>query len=313
MILNSGPGELGVPYGSAIASGVPNASTLELNWSDSSGPCVDGGALTHLGGAYDEAIQTLLRSSATRLDEHTLGCFEAFRSEVRAVKALGRRDVRLAAATDEFLTSRVSSPLHRQFLARLSEIEVNLEYQRALGVIDGTVSNASLCHANHDYRSILAPEIELTTELLGRSSDGRSVMIGAGPLPISTVFFSQELGAERCIAIDCDPVAAAIGASVLGSLSNGTRYIPRAGESFDFRPVDVPLVATMVADRVDVLRHMYNCGVENVVVRNVFGAAQLCYSGSSITELESTGYRVVQTLAETDSVLVTALHLERVA
>ena len=292
---------------------MPNAFTLELNWSDSTAPCVDGGALVHLGDAYDAATHNLLRSSGTPLDEHTLGCFETFRSEVRAVKALGRCDLGFAAATDEFLANRVWSPLHRQFLARLSEIEVNLEYQRALGVIDGTVSNDSLCHANHDYRSILDPEITLTTELLGRSRDGRSVMIGAGPLPISTFFFSQELGAERCIAIDCDPVAAAIGASVLGSLRNGTRYVPRAGETFDFRPEDVPLVATMVSDRVDVLRRMYNCGVEHVLVRNVFGAAQLCYAGSSIPELESTGYRVVQTLTETDSVLVTALHLERVS
>jgi hypothetical protein len=268
---------------------------------------------TDLLSTYRQSASSLRSALQSNDSTAAAAVYDAFRQFVRDVRALERSDATVQQALLSPTKRLLNDEQHGVFLSAMDDVEVGREFGCASSVLDGTVDRTRMWNANHHYEATLQPEIQLTLAALADSPNGRSVLIGAGPLPVTSVLMSRHLDPRRCVAIDRDPVCAAIGESVLRAVELPVAYHVAAGQSFEFRQDDVPLLAVMVADRVDVLRSLHQQGVKNVIVRNVAGVARLCYSGTALADLESTGYRVAGVLSESDKVLRTALHLERVA
>ncbi len=263
--------------------------------------------------AYRSAMEVLAHERAGGYPGgHYLEVFESFRKHVREIKAACRLDEQLGDAVEIYVASIQNLPEHELLLGALNDIEVAMEAAKAGQILAGLADATHLSNANHDYRTILQPEIDISLESLSKSREGRSIMIGAGALPISSYFMADQLGHKRCIAIDHDSLAASIGARVLRSLGSGVTYVHASGEDFEFLPDDVPLIATMVSNRVAVLKHLHRCGVERVLLRNVLGPARLCYRGTDLGELNAAGYSLAETVSSSDNILVTGLLLERV-
>ncbi len=226
-----------------------------------------------------------------------------FREEALRLRAWLRANPEHMPLFQEYVDFVHSSPRHNEFLDLLGQVEVVAEKNEARSTCTADGSPSSLVGEERDYDAALNPEIDALGLTVQRNGSERVVMIGAGPLPITAHRFSTAFPELQTIALDNDEPCFVEGSAVLQKLGSSVAYHLSPGESFAFAASDSVLVAVMVVNRVEVLKHLHVCGVRDVLVRVPKGVAALCNFRSTDAELESTGYKIHQVVGSDDNIL----------
>jgi hypothetical protein len=129
------------------------------------------------------------------------------------------------------------------------------------------------------YARMVKSELDMAAGHMGALPE-RCVFVGCGALPLTAVYINHFSG-MKVTAIDCHEPCAAIGLQVIEKIgASDVDIVVSTGETFDYTAYGLVYVASMVPNKIEVMRQI---GATNpnalVITRGGAGLRQLFYAG----------------------------------
>ncbi|WP_285765819.1 nicotianamine synthase family protein [Peribacillus sp. SI8-4] len=135
-----------------------------------------------------------------------------------------------------------------------------------------------------NYQELIQTEIN---ELQKVKSGIRSfAFVGSGPLPLSPLLLQHELGANMTC-LDIDEQAYSLGRRIIQQLEGEAtaEYVLNDGALHDYREFDLIWIASLVPNKADILKRIYQTQPEAIVaIRSADGIHQLLYEPVDATK-----------------------------
>jgi hypothetical protein len=201
--------------------------------------------------------------------------------------------------------------VRRAMLAELSEAEYAME----LYFSDKFLQNPDFKEKNlnefwylQNYLDLV--DLELEKVSISKHPDKEIVFIGSGPLPLTAIIMAQKTG-MKITCLDMDEAAVKRGEALAEKLGMGDKlhFTQSAGHEYDYRDTTLVMVASLVADKKEVLEQIRSTAHDEpeVALRSAEGLHALLYDPVKPSLLEEFNMRVERETRPTPKVINSTL------
>jgi len=201
--------------------------------------------------------------------------------------------------------------VRRALLAELSEAEYAME----LYFSDKFLQNPDFKEKNlnefwylQNYLDLV--DLELEKLSVDKHPDKEIVFIGSGPLPLTAIIMAQKTG-MKITCLDMDEAAVKRGEALAEKLGMGDKlhFTQSSGSAYDYRDTALVMVASLVADKKQVLERIKNTAQDapEVALRSAEGLHALLYDPVKPSMLAEFNMRVERETRPTPKVINSTL------
>lgn len=201
--------------------------------------------------------------------------------------------------------------VRRAMLTELSEAEYAME----LYFSDKFLQNPDFVEKNlnefwylQNYLDLV--DLELEKVSVSKHPDKEVVFIGSGPLPLTAIIMAQKTG-MKITCLDMDEAAVKRGEALAEKLGMGDQlhFTQSAGNEYDYRDTALVMVASLVADKKQVLERIKATAQDapEVALRSAEGLHALLYDPVKPSMLEEFNMRVERETRPTPAVINSTL------
>lgn len=201
--------------------------------------------------------------------------------------------------------------VRRALLAELSEAEYEMELyfsDRFLQNPDFKEKNLNEFWYLQNYLDLV--DLELEKLSVNKHPDKEIVFIGSGPLPLTAIIMAQKTG-MKITCLDMDAAAVKRGEALAEKLgmADQLHFTQSAGNEYDYRDTALVMVASLVADKKQVLERIKTTAQEQpeVALRSAEGLHALLYDPVKPSMLAEFNMRVERETRPTPTVINSTL------
>jgi hypothetical protein len=191
------------------------------------------------------------------------------------------------ATAEQILSNKDILSIRKGMLEKLSLAETLMEYHYAELFSNNitSVKDFKSFMYWHNYVELTKVEAKKLEELGTQSSS--MAFVGAGPLPLSPILLKERLNVTMTC-LDIDRKAYELGKTLIESIgSESLSYLLEDGALHHYGPYDVVWVASLVPNKEEVLKRIYDTNPNALVaIRSVDGIHQLLYEAVDATKYD---------------------------
>ncbi|TVQ82387.1 MAG: hypothetical protein EA357_09695 [Micavibrio sp.] len=214
------------------------------------------------------------------------------------------------AEKQQVLQNPAVRTIRKELLAELSEAEYEMELYFSNRFLDNpnfTAKNLNEFWYLQNYLDL----VDLELEKLPSLDPGQEVVfIGSGPLPLTAIIMAQKTGLH-ITCLDMDEAAVKRGEALAEKLdmSQQLHFTQAAGSKYDYGNAALVMVASLVADKKDVLAQIEKTSekLPQVALRSAEGLHALLYDPVTSSILDEFNMQVEKTTTPTPRVINSTL------